>query len=565
MKIEAGIEKFLKELEARGRSPFTLTHYRGHLRSFSRWLERRESAERSDGESSLSLDLRKIEITIRFRKSSSPYFKEAVRIAKELPGYRSVDTKLYEIKVPAALEDLELWERVKQLADLVGCWKRSEVVVEGTPLENFWEFEDSFREVRQCFAGRGEGEFGNGYCSGKEAPDDEACAFGCRHVRGVSCDIRGNSESQKKWYQFGKLTEDLSTFRVDRDAIQKTVESQTARQAATTCPAFSWERVREEIDKLPDSIELGDSSPYEVKYSEIDPSKPLGIKLRESPDSLWGSTFSLGNRGEREEGTPRRNVPEVRYSDIAAQDAALKEVKNVIELPMKHPEYFAELGVEPQRGVILYGPPGNGKTMIAKAVATESDAHLEIISGPEILSKWVGESERNLREVFERARELEPSVILIDEIDALAPSRDVATQHHQVAFVAQLLVLLDGLEERGRVQVIATTNRLQEIDLAVRRAGRFDLHIEMPLPDEGGRREILERYLQKMKTSARINPHTLAAATAGFSGAELAAVLREAGLGAIERGLQEGIPPRDLTLEQRDLEVALEAFERKRT
>ena len=131
MKIEEGIEEFLKELEARGRSPFTLRHYRGHLRLFTRWLKRRESAVRSDAEPSLSLDLRKIQVTIRFSKSNSPYFKEAVRLAKELPGYRCVDSKLHEIKVPAALEELDLWQRVKQLADGVGHWKRSEVVVEG--------------------------------------------------------------------------------------------------------------------------------------------------------------------------------------------------------------------------------------------------------------------------------------------------------------------------------------------------------------------------------------------------------------------------------------------------
>ena len=119
--------------------------------------------------------------------------------------------------------------------------------------------------------------------------------------------------------------------------------------------------MREEIDKLPDSVELGDASRFEVKYSELDPSKPLGIKLKDPPDSFCGSTLSLGNHEDPQEEAPRRNVPQVRYGDIAAQDAAIKEVRNVIELPMKHPDYFAEIGVEPQRGVLLFGPPGNGK------------------------------------------------------------------------------------------------------------------------------------------------------------------------------------------------------------
>ena len=560
MKIEEGIEEFLNELEARGRSPFTLSHYRGHLRLFTRWLKRRESAERSDAEPSLSLDLRKIQVTIRFLKSSSPYFKEAVLLAKELPGYRCVDTKLHEIKVLGVPEDLDLWQRVKQLADGVGHWKRSEVVVEGAAVENFWEFEDSLGEVRQCFARRGEG--GDEYCSGKEAPDEEARAFGCRLVGGVNCDTLRTFESQKKWFQFGKLTEDRSSFRVDKHAILKTIEQKTARQAATTCPAFSWERVRREIAELPDSIELGDSSAYELTYSEINPEKALGIRPKTSREPL--SAWTLGGLGELKAQPPPRIVPSVRYRDIAAQDEALREVRNVVELPLRHPEYFTEVRVEPQRGVILYGPPGNGKTLIAKAVATESDAHLEIINGPEILSKWLGESEANLRAVFERARELEPSIVLIDEIDALASSRDFATQAHEVSLISQLLVLLDGLDARGGVWVIATTNRLEAVDAAARRAGRFDYHIQVPLPQEDGRRAILHRYLEPMKTSGRIDLDSVAALSEGYSAADLAGVVREAGLKAILRALSQGAPSSAVALCGADLKGALEAFERKR-
>ncbi len=274
MTMDEGIEEFLSELEARGRSPRTLSHYRTHLRRFQRWLER------SSGDRSLDLDPRSLQVKIRFRKSSSPHFKEALGIAQELPGYRALEGATYEVKVPAALEDPELWERLRQLADWVGHWKRSEVALEGAPVESFWEFEDSLREVRECFSRRGDGALADGYCSGKDGPDDDARSFGCRLLRGVNCEVRGNSLSHSRWYQFGKLSSDLSTFTVDKDAILRTVESSTARQAATICPAFSWERVREAINELPSSIELGDSSPYELKYSEIDPSKPLGIRLK---------------------------------------------------------------------------------------------------------------------------------------------------------------------------------------------------------------------------------------------------------------------------------------------
>ena len=179
-------------------------------------------------------------------------------------------------------------------------------------------------------------------------------------------------------------------------------------------------------------------------------------------------------------------MPNVRYADIAGQDQALAALRQIVQLPLTHADYFAALRVEPQAGILLYGPPGNGKTLLAKAVATESQAHLEIISGPEILSKWVGESEAQLRQIFARCRQWAPSVLLIDEIDCLAPRREGMSQQYNVQLIAQLLVLLDGLEARGRVAVVAATNRLEALDPAICRPGRFDYHIEVPLPDRSG-------------------------------------------------------------------------------
>jgi transitional endoplasmic reticulum ATPase len=268
---------------------------------------------------------------------------------------------------------------------------------------------------------------------------------------------------------------------------------------------------------------------------------------------------------ERVEEAPAvRNVPAVRYADIAGQDAALAQVKNVIELPVSHADYFEALRVQPQSGVILYGPPGNGKTLLAKAVATECNAHFELISGPEILSRWVGQSEANLRRIFERARELAPSVVLIDELDSIAPRREYLSQHHEVQLLSQLLVLLDGLEDRGRIAVVATTNRLEAIDPAVRRPGRFDYHIEVPHPDRQGCAAILRVCLGKMKTRPGLRIEKLAEAAEGFSGAELAALCREAGLHAIRRGLAQGIPAHRLAVSSEDLRQALAALRAKR-
>ncbi|WP_457549913.1 CDC48 family AAA ATPase [Archaeoglobus sp.] len=194
----------------------------------------------------------------------------------------------------------------------------------------------------------------------------------------------------------------------------------------------------------------------------------------------------------------KRNVPNVTYEDIGGLKRELRLVREMIELPLKHPELFQRLGIEPPKGVLLYGPPGTGKTLIAKAVANEVDAHFIPVSGPEIMSKYYGESEQRLREIFEEAKENAPSIIFFDEIDAIAPKREEVTGEVERRVVAQLLALMDGLEARGDVIVIGATNRPDAIDPALRRPGRFDREIEIGVPDREGRKEILQIHTRGM-------------------------------------------------------------------
>jgi transitional endoplasmic reticulum ATPase len=193
-------------------------------------------------------------------------------------------------------------------------------------------------------------------------------------------------------------------------------------------------------------------------------------------------------------------------------------------------------------------------------VATEANAHLEIINGPEILSPWLGQSEAHLRRIFARARQLAPSVVLLDELDGIAPPRALATQQHEVQRVTQLLALLDGLEARGRVAVIGTSNRLEGIEPALLRPGRLDYHIEVPCPDAEGRRAILQVCLGKLKREQVFDLGGLAAETEGFSGAELAALCREAGLVAIHRGLARGLTPEQVAITPSDVQEAFVAL-----
>jgi transitional endoplasmic reticulum ATPase len=249
-------------------------------------------------------------------------------------------------------------------------------------------------------------------------------------------------------------------------------------------------------------------------------------------------------------------APDVTYEDIGGLDRELEQVREMIELPMRHPELFKRLGIEPPKGVLLHGPPGTGKTLIAKAVANEIDAHFHTISGPEIMSKYYGESEEQLRDVFEEAEENAPAIVFIDEIDSIAPKRGEAGGDVERRVVAQLLSLMDGLEERGEVVVIGATNRVDAIDPALRRGGRFDREIEIGVPDQNGRKEILQVHTRNMPLAEGIDLDEFAENTHGFVGADIESLTKEAAMNALRR-----IRPQiDLEEEEIDAEI-LESLE----
>ncbi len=230
---------------------------------------------------------------------------------------------------------------------------------------------------------------------------------------------------------------------------------------------------------------------------------------------------------------------QVTYEDIGGLRDELQRLREMIELPMRHPELFSHLGIDPPKGVLLFGPPGTGKTLIAKAVANESGAHFIPIAGPEVISKYYGESEQRLREVFEEAEENAPAIIFIDELDSIAPKREEVTGEVERRVVAQLLTMMDGLEERGEVVVIGATNRIDAIDPALRRPGRFDREIEIGVPSEHDRAEILCIHTRGMPLADDVRIDSLSEQTYGFAGADLAALARESAIRALRRYLPE--------------------------
>jgi transitional endoplasmic reticulum ATPase len=264
--------------------------------------------------------------------------------------------------------------------------------------------------------------------------------------------------------------------------------------------------------------------------------------------------------------TQERSVPSVVYEDVGGLKPVITKVREMIELPLKHPELFDRLGIDPPKGVLLHGPPGTGKTMLAKAVANESDAYFISINGPEIMSKYYGESEKALRDLFEEAEKNTPAIIFLDELDSIAPKRGDVTGEVERRVVAQLLSLMDGLKERKNVIVIGSTNRPEALDMALRRPGRFDREIELGVPDMDGRMEIFQIHTRGMPLHEDVVLEDYAKKTYGFVGADIAAVGREAAMNALRRilpeiDLEETTIPKEildrLIVQKDDFEAAL--------
>jgi transitional endoplasmic reticulum ATPase len=257
-----------------------------------------------------------------------------------------------------------------------------------------------------------------------------------------------------------------------------------------------------------------------------------------------------------------KGLPRTTYEDIGGLHEEIQRVREMVELPLRHPELFQRLGIEPPKGVLLHGPPGCGKTLLARAVANESEANFFSINGPEIMSKFYGESEARLREIFQQAQQNAPSIIFIDELDAIAPKREEVTGEVERRVVAQLLALMDGLSGRGNVIVIGATNRPGALDPALRRPGRFDREIEIGVPDKQGRYEILQIHTRGMPLAEDVDLKKLAEITHGYTGADLAALCRETAMKALRRYLpqinleEERIPPSVLE----KMEVKMEDF-----
>ena len=518
----------------------------------------------------------KSEIRICFARSSSPTFPIIRRRLDALAKLGTLEIteddkgreSWFELTISNSL--VENAKRIDNLLKIVKGWKTTEVSLDGELIgkHDLQDFMNRLEDARRCWLKRK--KHGPEYCRSN-------CTLGCdalniwasyEWLNHSGCDTQA-------WWVVGSF--DGEKLVIDKDALKRQIDAER-NGGARLCPHFDRETILNRIDDLPDTIEADAhwitlyNSDGKAVWLWPDDEKIPPI-LRTTKDNPWRDggmnirvDLGLGDENQNEDAEhsiPKRAIPSTRYADVVGQDKIVDAVRDLIELPLKYAELFTRIGAKPKAGgVILAGPPGTGKTLLARAVAGECDAHIESVSGPELLSKWVGETESALRSIFERAKTLAPSVILFDEIDCLAISRGSADAQYQKSMVTQLLALLDGLEERGSVFVIATTNRPDDIDSALRRPGRFDQTIQMGLPDESGRTAIFSHYLEPLKLESGIDRNDLAAklasSTPGLTGADIAHVCQCAARLCVKEVSRIDPPPRSIAISEVHFRKAVE-------
>jgi SpoVK/Ycf46/Vps4 family AAA+-type ATPase len=353
------------------------------------------------------------------------------------------------------------------------------------------------------------------------------------------------------WFQIGHFGRE-GVWQVDKHQMLAILRQQAEDKLLHLCPSFDFASTEAIIQRLPESIDTNENPNWAMYYTR----RVEGSRVERQPAGIIHKLTSAGTNGKKSFGASedqasaeqaaqdeasqerRRNIPKVSFDEIGGIDDIVTQVREVIELPLRKPELFKHLGITPHKGMMLYGAPGCGKTMVAKAIANEVEAHFISVKGPELINKYQGASEENLRELFDEARDMQPAIIFFDEIDAIAQRRsDAETLRTDARFVNQLLSLMDGVEEYGRICVIGATNRVELIDQALLRPGRFDYQLEVKKPDPEGCRKIFEIVTKEMPVAAELDKPSFGRSLEGFTGAEISFIAREAAYNSLRRNL----------------------------
>ncbi len=482
---------------------------------------------------------------MRFPLGSEGVLGKAASVAARYPSYRienggGADRKSSRVAVELDLP--EQWRSVDELRALLRGERDAEYAADGVELSG----EELFGGLGCFLRKQRSGTPARDWCtpgrlSGKQL-------FPCKQIRLYDND----HATPNSWYAFGDMGDD-GVFHTDKEAITERVLSDLG--SCARCPILDLDGVAETITRLPDSIDPNRDAGWRYRGNGplasrgVAKSRDLEAEKAAPPESKEGlferlarsvRSGSAGVAAASGAAPGSRNVPATTYADVGGMRETIALVREAVELPITHPELFERLGIRPHKGILFYGPPGTGKTLLARAVAHETGAHFIAVSGPEILNKFWGQSEARLRGIFAEARAKAPAIVLFDEIDSFASARDAMSESFEATLVSQLLSLMDGMNDLGRVCVIATTNRPSALDPALRRPGRFDHEIEVGLPDAEARLHILGIHTERMPTAPDLDLEGISALTRDYSGADLEALCREAALACMRRTLNLG-------------------------
>lgn len=489
-------------------------------------------------------------LKIQFGKSTSQNYHTAVNRLKEYNNHTLIKYgSTYNSITIEGKEISKYYRRLENLWYLVGGWKSTSIFLNENPI-NFYDL-NKFINVIDCNENYETAVIQEEYCFDYDDKEGWGCKFLQEINRYLPKGYFYRYGRDKYWYKYGKVKSD-SIWEIDKQKLDETLKKESKEKNLNFCSVFDFEKVKSIISELPDEINIKESEDWEFEYREIVDGtiikkKPIGIRPKSEESSGIrrhgsGLTLSIGRLGadddnEKYEET-HRYIPNISFSDIGGIDDIIDIVREVIELPIKKPDLFEHLGIKPHKGILLHGYPGCGKTLIAKAVANEIKAHFISIKGPELINKFHGQSEENLRNIFEEARDLQPSIIYFDEIDSIAQSRSgEETLRFDAKFVNQLLTLMDGIEDYGNVCVIASTNRPELIDNALLRPGRFDYSLEVKKPSEEGCIKIFSIHTKNMPVEKKMDKQVFGKKLIGLSGAEISFVAREGAYNCLRRNL----------------------------
>jgi transitional endoplasmic reticulum ATPase len=505
-----------------------------------------------------------MKISMNFPLRADGALARAAKVAAGHPSYRVVGNGYTNGSPaggsPVACVELDLpddWRALDDLRLLLRGEKGVEYEADGVAVSG----EELFGGL-SCFLRKQRGgHSAREWCTPREISEKQM--FACKQIRVYDND----HPTRNSWYAFGRMGEG-GRFVVDKEALTERVLSDLG--PCVRCPILDLDRVADTLARLPEEIDpsrdegwryRGSGSPESLGVAK----KSAEAEVPKAPEPKGGGgegIFERFAKGVRSGSAGvvaasgaapgSRNVPTTRYEDVGGMRETIALVREAVELPITHPEIFERLGIRPHRGILFHGPPGTGKTLLARAVAHETGAHFIAVSGPEILNKFWGQSEAKLRSIFTEARAKAPAIVLFDEIDSFASSRDAMSESFEATLVSQLLSLMDGMNDLGRVCVIATTNRPSALDPALRRPGRFDYEIEVGLPDAEARLHILKIHTKRMPTAPDLDLDALVALTRDYSGADIEALCREAAFACMRRSLDltdfdKPVTPRELS------------------